>query len=274
MHSVQAHGASIPALGFGTWKITGPETAGIVRHALDVGYRHLDTAQVYGNEAEVGRAIAESGVPRDDIFLTTKVWPERYRRDDLPVSVEESLQKLRTDYVDLLLLHWPVTEVPLAETLEALNEVRDAGYARHIGVSNFTIAHLDEAIRLSDAPLVTNQIEYHPFMDQRALIRATRRAGLAVTAYSPLAQGKVLHDRALRKIGEAHDKTAAQVALRWVLQQEGVVTIPKASGPEHCKANLEVFDFTLTDQEMEAIHALAHPAGRMTSPDGLAPAWD
>ncbi|GIV57349.1 MAG: oxidoreductase [Rhodothermaceae bacterium] len=274
MHHVQANGASIPALGFGTFQMKGETAYAAVRHALDLGYRHLDTAQIYANEAEVGRALAESGVAREAVFLTTKVWIDRFTSDRLAPSVDESLRRLRTDYVDLLLLHWPNPDVPLAETIRALNQVQRAGKTRHIGVSNFPTKLLREALALTDVPLVTNQVEYHPYLSQRAVLAVLREAGMCLTAYSPLAQGRLLDDPVLRTLGARYGKTPAQVALRWLLQQDGVVAIPKAARPEHAAANIDVFDFTLTDEEMRQIHGLARPDGRVVDPPGLAPAWD
>lgn len=192
MFDVTANGASIPVLGFGTFRIPGPDVLRIVPHALKAGFRHIDTAQIYGNEAEVGEAIADSGVARSDIFLTTKVWVENYRHDAFLASVDESLKKLKTDYVDLLLLHWPNEAVTLAEQIGALNAVRDAGKVRHIGVSNFNTALMAEAVSLSEAPIVTNQIEYHPYIDQDMVIAAAKAAGMSVTGYYGMADGKVL----------------------------------------------------------------------------------
>lgn len=274
MHTVHAHGAEIPALGFGTWQMSGSEAVRATVHALEVGYRHIDTAQIYGNEAEVGRALADSPVAREEIFLTTKVWVENYGRREMAPSVEESLRKLGTDRVDLLLLHWPGRDVPLAETIEALAEVRERGLTRHIGVSNFTPSLLADALSLSPAPLVTNQVEYHPFLDQRKVLRSTREAGMALTAYSPIARGRVMESARLREIGERYGKSPAQVAIRWLLQQEGVSTIPKAASPEHCEANFDVFDFALEPREMEEIHDLAEPGSRLVSPEGIAPDWE
>lgn len=264
----------MPALGFGTFRMEGADAEEGVRDALEIGYRHIDTAQIYGNEAEVGRAITASPVDRDDVFLTTKVWPDNFAASDLRASVYESLRKLQTDSVNLLLLHWPRFDVPMAETIEALNEVHDAGKARHLGVSNFTTELLAEARELSDAPLVANQVEYHPFLRQTPVLEAVRDAEMTLTAYSPLAKGQVVGDDTLERIGSRYRKSPAQVALRWLLQQEAVSAIPKASSPEHRRANFEVFDFNLTDAEMEEIHDLARPNGRLTSPAGLAPDWD
>lgn len=274
MRTVEAHGASIPALGFGTFMLEPDDAHRMVRHALKAGYRHIDTAQIYRNEDAVGAAIAESEVDRSDIFLTTKVWVDRFADGDLQRSVEESLRRLRTDYVDLLLLHWPNPDVPLAESLKALNEVRGEGRTRHIGISNFTVRLTDEAVPMSAAPLVTNQVEYHPFIDQRPVSAALSRHHMALTAYCPLAQGKVFDCPTLDRIGRAHDKGPGQVALRWLLQQDNVVAIPRTRSEAHADANLDVFDFELTEEEMHQIYELHSPGGRLISPEGLAPAWD
>ncbi|MGK9233571.1 aldo/keto reductase [Inquilinus limosus] len=271
---VTANGAGIPALGFGTFRMNGPDTVRMVRHVLSLGYRHIDTAQIYGNEAEVGEGLAASGVARNDVFLTTKVWVSNYRRDAFLRSVDESLKKLRTDHVDLLLLHWPNQDVPLAEQIGALNEVRAAGKVRHIGISNMTTALMAEAVSLSDAPLVTNQVEYHPYLDQSAVLAAARKAGMSVTAYYAMADGKVIGDPVIKAIAAHHGRTEAQVVLRWLVQQPGVVALSKTVGEARAAANLAIFDFELSAEEMAAIHALARPDGRLVSPQGLAPEWD
>lgn len=274
MKTVMANGAAIPALGFGTFRMSGPDVLRMVPHVLDLGFRHIDTAQIYGNEAEVGEAIVKSGIGRAEIFLTTKVWVENYRHDAFLASVDESLSKLRTDYVDLLLLHWPHASVPLAEQIGALNEVRRSGRVRHVGVSNFTTALMEEAIGLSDAPLVTNQIEYHPYLDQKVVIGSARSAGLSITAYYGMADGQVFADPALREIGARHGRSVAQVVLRWLVQQEGVLALSKTVAETRAAENLAIFDFELSAEEMASIHALAKPAGRIVSPPGLAPEWD
>ena len=274
MQTVTANGATLPALGFGTFRVSGPDTLRMVPHVLKLGYRHIDTAQIYGNEAEVGDGIAASGVARGDIFLTTKVWVSNYRHDAFLASVEASLKKLRTNHVDLLLLHWPNAAVPLAEQIGALNEVRNAGKVRHIGVSNFNTALQAEAIRLSDAPLVTNQIELHPYLDQSRVIGAARAAGLSVTGYYGMADGKVFTDPVLTEIARQADKTVAQIVLRWMIQQEGVVALSKTVNEARAAENLAIFDFDLSAEAVAAIDALARPDGRLVSPEGLAPAWD
>jgi diketogulonate reductase-like aldo/keto reductase len=274
MHDVTANGATIPALGFGTFRMSGSDTLRMVPHALKLGFRHIDTAQIYGNEAEVGQGIASSGVPRGDVFLTTKVWVDNYARSAFLTSVDESLKKLKTDYVDLLLLHWPNDAVALAEQVASLNEVKKAGKVRHIGVSNFNTALMAEAVRLSEAPLVTNQIEIHPYIDQSVVIDAARKAGLSVTGYYGMADGKVFSDVLLKDIASRHGKSVAQVVLRWLVQQDGVIALSKTVGEERAAENLAIFDFALSAEEMAAISALARPDGRIVSPPGLAPEWD
>ncbi|MBD9454958.1 aldo/keto reductase [Rhizobium sp. RHZ02] len=274
MLSVTANGATVPALGFGTFRMPGADVLRIVPHALKVGFRHVDTAQIYGNEAEVGEAIAGSAVARGDIFLTTKVWVENYKHDAFIRSVDESLKKLKTDYVDLLLLHWPNQAVSLAEQIGALNEVKEAGKVRHIGVSNFNTALVAESVKLSKAPLVTNQVEYHPYLNQDVVIAAAKKAGMSVTGYYGMADGKVFADPVLRDIGATHGKSVAQVVLRWLIQQEGVIALSKTVGEARAAENFAIFDFALSAEEMAAIHGLAKADGRTVSPDGLAPVWD
>ena len=274
MFNVTANGASIPALGFGTFRIPGADVLRIVPHALKAGFRHIDTAQIYGNEAEVGEAIAASGVARGDVFLTTKVWVENYRHNAFLASVDESLKKLKTDYVDLLLLHWPNEEVSLSEQIGALNAVKEAGKVRHIGVSNFSTALMAEAVKLSKAPIVTNQIEYHPYIDQDVVIAAAKAAGMSVTGYYGMADGKVFTDPVLKEIAAGRGKSVAQVVLRWLVQQQGVIALSKTVSEARVDENLAIFDFELSADEMAAIRALARPDGRIVSPEGLAPVWD
>ncbi|GAA0590590.1 aldo/keto reductase [Caenispirillum bisanense] len=275
MWTVTARDAQIPALGFGTFTLVPDDCRRMVRAALDMGYRHIDTAQIYENEAAVGEALAEAGVPRHDLWLTTKVWVSAFRDGDLQRSVDESLQRLRVDHVDLLLLHWPNPEVELAETLGAIAAVKRAGKARHIGISNFTVALTEQAVALSPEPLVTNQVEYHPYLNQDPVLAAARGHGMAVTAYSPIAQGAIMGDPVLRDIGAAHGgRNEVQVALRWLIQQDGVCAIPRTRSEDHARSNLDIFDFELSADEMAAIKALQRPDGRQISPDGLAPKWD
>lgn len=274
MHLVEANGARIPAIGFGTWELRGREAQAMVEAALEMGYRHIDTAQMYGNEAEVGAAIRASGVPREEIFLTTKIWPEQFRAGDFRRAVGESIGRLGVDRVDLLLLHWPNPAVPLRETMEALDEVVEKGLARHGGVSNFTTRLLDEATALARTPLAVNQVEYHPYLDQGPVLGKLRAHGMALTAYCPLARGRFFEEPVVQEIARRHGRTPGQVGLRWLVQQEGVVAIPRSSKPEHARLNLAVFDFDLSAEEMNRIAALARRDGRMVAATGFAPEWD
>ncbi len=274
MKTVNANGANIPVLGFGTFRIPGEQMLRILPQAIKIGFRHIDTAQAYRNEAQVGEAIQSSGVARDEIFLTTKVWVDNYKHADFIASVDESLKKLRTDHVDLLLLHWPNNSVPLAEQIGALNEVRKAGKVKNIGVSNFTTALMAKSVELSDAPIATNQIEYHPYLDQTKVLDTARATGMSITAYFAMADGKVPNEPLLKDIGSRHGKTAAQVVLRWLIQQKDVVTLSKTATESRLSENFDIFDFELSVDEMAAIHKLARPNGRIVSPGGLAPDWD
>lgn len=271
--TLNVHGAKIPKLGFGTWELKGDTARDRVKDALKIGYRHIDTAQAYDNEEHVGAGIAESGVPREDIFVTTKVWMDKFRDGDLQKSLRESLVKLKMDAVDLALLHWPNPDVDLEETIKALNAAKEEGLTRHIGVSNFTTQWLGEAVRLSDDPLVTNQCEYHPFIDQTPVLEACRKYGMSFTAYSPIAQAEVFGNDVLKAIARNHNKNEAQVSLRWLIQQEDVIAIPRTSKEEHAKTNFEVLDFELSDEEMDRIFDLSRPSGRLIDPE-WAPAWD
>lgn len=274
MQTVNANGANIPALGFGTFRMPEDDVHRILPQALKLGFRHVDTAQIYKNEAAVGDAIANSGVVRGDIFLTTKVWVDQYKHDDFTRSVDESLKKLKTDYVDLLLLHWPKSDVPLAERIGALNEVRNAGKVRNIGISNFNVELMDESVKLSDAPIANNQIEYHSYLDQTKVIEAARKHGISITAYYLMADGKVPHDEVLKDIGSKHGKTAAQIALRWAVQQPDIIALSKTATESRLSENFDIFDFELSDEEMKAIFALAKKDGRIVNPGHLAPEWD
>jgi 2,5-diketo-D-gluconate reductase B len=273
MIEIQAHGARIPALGLGTWQLSGALARRMVGYALGIGYRHVDTAQMYGNEAEVGAAVAGSGVAREEIWLTTKIWPDQFGAAALKRAAEESVRRLGTE-PDLLLLHWPSPSVPLAETIPALNEVKQRGLARHIGISNFNVTLIREAVALSEAPLIANQVEYQPYLSQAAVLEEVRARGMALIAYSPLARGLVFEDRTLAEIGARHGKSAGQVALRWLIQQDGVAAIPRSSREAGVRMNLEILDFELTEEEMAAIFALAHPGGRQVNVAGVAPRWD
>jgi 2,5-diketo-D-gluconate reductase B len=264
------HGTRVPALGFGTFRMGGTECRRAVEDALAIGYRHIDTAQGYDNEEQVGAALADSRVPRDEIFLVTKLRPGNFRRKEALASTQESLRKLRTGYVDLLLLHWPNYEVPLEETLTALRELQDEGAVRRIGVSNFPSALVREASR--HARLFANQVEYHPFLSQKTLLDLAHELDYLLTAYSPIARGAVADDETLSAIGREHGKSAVQVTLRWLVQQERVAAIPKASSEGHRRSNFDVFDFELSKEEMSRIDGLAR-GQRLVDPAG-APGWD
>lgn len=274
MQNVQIGNAAIPAIGFGTYGMSADDIYRVIPAALRAGFRHIDTAQIYRNESEIGECVVASGVPRSEIFLTTKVWVSNYSERFFEASVDESLRKLKTDYIDLLLLHWPGSDVPLAEQIAGLNAVVHAGKVRHIGVSNFNRALMTESIRLSAVPLVTNQFEYHPYLNQSLLIEDTLQAGLAVTGYCGMAVGRVFSDPTLKEIAARHNRTIAQIVLRWLVQQRGVVALSRTTRIDRLAQNLAVFDFELDSADMTAIYALATADSRIVNPPGLAPVWD
>ena len=263
-------GQEVPALGFGTWDLNGEACVEGTQHALSLGYRHIDTAQGYGNEAEVGRGLKNSGVSREDIFLVTKLKPSNFSEDRALSTTRESLEKLGAGYVDLLLLHWPNPDVPVGETLGALNQFVEEGSVRHVGVSNFTPSLVEEAEQ--HAEIFANQVEYHPYLSQDKLIRQAKSRGYLLTAYSPIAKGKVMDDETLKEIGEAHGKSPVQVCLRWLVQQEQVAAIPKASSAAHRESNFGIFDFELSGEEMERIYSLRREE-RIVDPAG-GPDWE
>jgi 2,5-diketo-D-gluconate reductase B len=269
---VEANGACIPAIGLGTWDLRERTCVRMVEHALRLGYRMIDTAEMYGNEREVGEGLRASGIPRAQVFVTTKVWPDHLAPRELERATKESLAKLKLSEVDLLLIHWPNPRIPLADTIGALCRMKREGCTKHIGVSNFTVDLLEQALKLATEPLVTDQVEWHPFIDQSKVVEACRRHGLAVTAYSPLGRGRVLSDETLRRIAVRHGKTAGQVGLRYLVQR-GAVVIPRSSRPEGLAQNFAIFDFELTPAEMADIARLAHPRGRIVDWSG-APDWD
>ncbi len=266
---------SIPAFGLGTFRLKDQVVIESVRNALDVGYRAIDTAQIYGNEAEVGQALAESGVPRQDVFLTTKIWISNFRREALRASLQESLAKLRTDAVDLTLIHWPSPkdEVPMVEYLGALAQAQADGLTGQIGISNFTIDLTRQAVEILGADAIaTNQIEVHPYLQNRALIAYLREQGIHVTAYMSLAYGEVLKEPVMQAIAERHGETPAQVALAWALQQ-GYAVIPSSTKRENLAANLKSAEVKLDDEDMARIATLDR-GHRLANPEGIAPAWD
>lgn len=266
---------SIPAFGLGTFRLKRQTVIDSVRNALDVGYRAIDTAQIYENEAEVGQAIAESGVARDELFITTKIWIANFHHDALLDSLRESLRKLRTDHVELTLIHWPSPKdaVPMAEYLGALAEAKSQGLTRQIGISNFTIAQTRQAIEILGAgAIATNQIEVHPYLQNRALIAFLKDQGIHVTAYMSLAYGEVLKDPIIQAIAERHQATPAQVALAWALQQ-GFAVIPSSTKRDNLAGNLLAADLRLSDEDMAQIATLDR-GHRLANPEAIAPAWD
>ncbi len=270
MLTVNARDVSIPALGLGTWQLTGSQCREGVEHAIGLGYRHIDTAQMYGNEDEVGRGTASAGVDRGELFVTTKLADRNCASERVRSSVEDSLRRLGTDYIDLLLIHWPNEDVELAETLDAMCELQHVGVVRNLGVSNFPPSWVKEAV--DHAPILANQVEYHPYLSQDEQLELAEQHDFALTAYSPLARGEVLDDEVLVQIAEAHGATPAQVALAWLLQQPRVCAIPKAASAAHREGNLGAVDIELSDDEMRRIFTLRR--GRRIIDPGFAPDWE
>lgn len=254
MERKQIKNEEVPSIGLGTWRLSGDDCAKAVESALSLNYRHLDTAQMYNNEEEVGRGMSDSGVDRAEIFLTTKLSTGNFTHDKVLNSARESMKKLSADYVDLLLMHWPNPSVPLEETLGAMRELQDEGLVKHVGVSNFPVQMVEEATE--HAEIFCNQVEYHPRNPQNELLEQAEKMDYLLTAYSPVAKGRITSDATLEEIGSAHDKTPAQVALRWLVQQEKVCAIPKAQSPDHQQSNLDIFDFELSEEEMEKVSEL------------------
>jgi diketogulonate reductase-like aldo/keto reductase len=274
MKNVSANGADIPAIGLGTWELRGDECAKLVETALRNGYTHIDTAQMYQNEREVGAGIRASGVDRDSLFVTTKIWPDNYASDDFARAVDERLALLDCGTLDLLLLHWPPRAVSMAEAVAGLNKAKQSGLARHIGISNFTVAQVEEAVGLSEQPLVCNQIEYHPLINQDKVRAACARHGLAVTAYCPIARNKVADEPVIRDIAQRHDASPAQIALAWLAGHGDVISIPRSSRPERLADNLKALEVSLNDDEMAEISALKARNMRLVDPEGVRPEWD
>ncbi|WP_201556477.1 aldo/keto reductase [Psychrobacter sp. 72-O-c] len=268
--------ANIPVLGLGTWQSTGQDCVDVVSQGLKMGYEHIDTAQAYGNEKEVGKGIKESGVARDKFFLTTKIFPDdlKFQPEKLMAAAKRSLEDLDTDYVDLLLLHWPDDRVPLSETIPALCELQKQGLTRHIGVSNFNIANLTEAEKYADVPIVVNQVEFHPFIKQHTLQTFLNNHHILLEAYSPLARGDVFDNEIIKNIAEKHGITPAQVSLAWILSDKDRVAIPKTSNPDHLQGNLDAIDIQLSADELEQIGSLARSDGRKIEHPDYTPEWD
>jgi diketogulonate reductase-like aldo/keto reductase len=274
--TLEANGARIPRIGLGTWPMKDAECIEAVSTALQIGYRHVDTARMYGNETEVGEGLRASGIDRDDVFVTTKVWHDDIAPGDLQRSAEGSLKRLGLDQVDLLLIHWPNRAVPIKDAVGALCDAKRQGFARNIGISNFTTVMIDEAVAAADEPLVCNQIEYHPQLSQTAVIERTRAHGMAVVSYCPLGRpgvGGLIGEATVTEMAKRHDRSPGQILLRWQMQQDGIVAVPKSSNPGRLRENLDVFDFELTDEDMAALSGLARPDGRIVSL-AFAPDWD
>lgn len=272
--TVDVGGAKIHVLGFGTYGMAGPRLQDVLAAALQRGFRHIDTAQIYENEADVGVAIRASGIPRDAIFVTTKVWVGNYVRQRFMASVDESLRKLQTEYIDLLLVHWPLGGAPLEDQIEGLNRAVDSGKVRHIGVSNYNVAMMRAAAALSTRPLITNQVEYHPFLDQTAVLQQVASGGSSFMAYCGMAVGRVFETQLLKDMAARHGRSVAQIVLRWLIQQPNVVALSRTEKIERLPQNTDVFDFALSDDDMAAIGTLKSPGSRIVNPPHLAPAWD
>jgi 2,5-diketo-D-gluconate reductase B len=269
-----ANGAGIPCIGFGTFGMRGAKLENLLVHAIRAGFRHIDTAQAYGNEDAVGEGVRLSGVSREDVFITTKVRVDNYAQTRFERSVDVSLKALRTDYIDLLLLHWPSSIVPLEDQIGWLNTLVHAGKVLSIGVSNFNRALLERAVVHSDIPIATDQFEYQPYLNQASLVAATREAGVAVTAYCAMAIGRVFSDPILQAIARQYGKSVSQVVLRWLVQQNNVVALSRTEREERMQENLDIFDFFLQEADMNVIFRLAQPGSRIVDPPGLAPLWD
>ncbi len=266
--------SALPKIGMGTFRLKGNDARDAVKSALSLGYRHIDTAQMYENEAEVGDGIVSSGIPRREVFLTTKIWHDKLHASDLINSLHDSLARLKTDHVDLALIHWPSPDdqVPMAEYLGALRDAQREGLAEHIGISNFTCAQMDQARNiLGNGALFTNQVEVHPFLSNRQVVEHARGLGIPVTGYMPLAVGKVMEDETLIRIGRDHNASPAQIAIAWVAAR-GVVPIPSSTRASHQKANLDALNISLNAEEMAAIDALDR--GERIANPGFAPNWD
>lgn len=257
MKSKAIRGRDVPALGLGTWRLNGASGRRIVASALEMGYRHIDTAEMYQNEREIGQALAEAAVPRDELYLVSKVWRTNLNRDEVLQACRDSLDRLAVDYLDLYLIHWPTAAVPIEETMAAMDELVERGMTRSVGVSNFSVEQMRAAQRASEAGVFSNQVEYHPYKDRSSLRRACVEDNIMLTAYTPLAKGRVARDGILVDIGERHGKTGAQVALRWLIEQENVVAIPKSGSESHLRENLDIFDFVLSDEERGRIDQLS-----------------
>jgi 2,5-diketo-D-gluconate reductase B len=265
--------AKIPALGLGTWQMEKEACREVVSAALECGYRHIDTAQAYENEDEIGDGIQDSRIPRSEIFITDKVWMSNVSAREMDASVAKSLRKLKCNYIDLLLLHWPVEEIPLEEQVDALMEVKESGKARYVGVSNYPVPMMQRAHELSKGQIINNQVEYHPFLPQKPVLEFVREHDMILTAYSPLARGEIFKSEVMKEIAAKYNKNPAQISLRWLIEQQGVAAIPKASGIEHLQTNIDIFDFELDEDDRRMIDQLQSQRRRLINPS-WAPRWD
>ena len=272
MDDMKTQGIKMPQLGLGTFRLQGDECRAAIESALGLGYRHLDTAEMYGNEEAIGAALATARIPRENLHVTTKVWNENLAPDAIRRAFDASLKKLRLDHVDLYLVHWPSKNMNLPAVFETLMKLKSEGRTRAIGVANFTVALLKTVVEEIKAPIACNQVEYHVMLDQTKLLNYLRSNSIPLVAYCPLAQGRAASDETLAKIGRKHGFSAAQVALKWLLDQEGVAAIPKAARAESQKANLDALKLKLDDADRSAISAL--PKDRRCVNPGFAPAWD
>ncbi|MFW5828939.1 MAG: aldo/keto reductase [Planctomycetota bacterium] len=269
MRTITIEGDAMPVLGLGTWQLEGADCCDAIRSALDMGYRHIDTATMYGNEAEIGQELGKSDIPRDQLWITSKIRREHLHHDDVLASIDKSLERLACDYLDLALIHWPNEDVPLRETMLALKEIRKEGRIRHIGVSNFTPSQVREAREL--APIITNQVECHLFLQQHEMYELLRSHEMVLTAYSPLARGGVEEDETVQRLADKHDASPEQIAIAWQLHREAVVAIPKASSEKHLRSNMEALSISLDDEDLETVRSLDR-GERIIDPE-FAPAW-
>lgn len=272
MKTIKTQGVDIPRLGFGTFRMPGGDSQPAVESAIALGFRHIDTAAMYENEAAVGAALAASGIKREQLFVTTKVWHDQLAPDALQRAFDISRAKLKLDYVDLYMIHWPSRDMDMAATLEALTKLRERGLTRAIGVCNFNLPMIRRAVEEIGAPIAAHQLEYHCFLSQAPMLAYLRSKAIPLTAYAPLAQGRAANDATLAAIGRKHDATAAQIAIAWLLDQQGVIAIPKAGRPESQKANLHALGISLDDEDRAAIAALPKDQRFVRPP--FAPEWN
>ena len=273
--AVSVSGVNIPSIGYGTMLFPEPEKAvTLISEAIKSGYRHIDTARKYGSEQWVGEALRSTDIGRENIWITTKVTEENAKADDFARSVEKSLETMQLNYVDLLLIHWPQPKVPLSETIGALIKAKRHGLAKNIGISNFTVELIHKAVKISSEQLFTNQVEYHPYINQDKVIQTCRNYGISVTCHVPLARGVVLKDPEIIKIAQIHQKSPAQVTLKWLIQQENIIAVPRALSKEQIKENIDLADFSLSNEQMARISKLRSKNLRIVDPEVRRPIWD